>query len=270
MAAIESLDVTEPKPMINLVIADQDAIYQLGCVNSLSAENDIRVMGQLQNLEQLLDKPYRSRVHVLMMSAFFLPSLSTIQSLTAYRSTSILAVVENGEEASACLAMGIDGVAYRSVSAAALVHAVRRLALGMSFVDNPTQSATDVSDDVVGTKVRDGLSNEELRIIACVLRGYTNREIAALMYSTEQRIKNALCVIFDKIGVWDRLELSLFVLHHGVLARATTLAPHERPLQPGVHSSRHTLRTGSPVSHCLERIGVVSQAHARQRRVKPV
>jgi hypothetical protein len=34
-------------------------------------------------------------------------------------------------------------------------------------------------------------------------------------------IKNALRVVFDKIGVSDRLELALFVLHHRMLAHAT-------------------------------------------------
>jgi hypothetical protein len=34
-------------------------------------------------------------------------------------------------------------------------------------------------------------------------------------------VKNALRMIFDKIGVSDRLELALFVLHHRMLAHAT-------------------------------------------------
>jgi hypothetical protein len=34
-------------------------------------------------------------------------------------------------------------------------------------------------------------------------------------------VKNALRGIFDKIGVSDRLEVALFVLHHRMLAYAT-------------------------------------------------
>lgn len=70
-------------------------------------------------------------------------------------------------------------------------------------------------------RVRDRLSEKELRIVAAVVRGYKNREIAAEMYTTEQVVKNAMRVIFDKIGVSDRLELALFVLHHRMLAHAT-------------------------------------------------
>ena len=62
---------------------------------------------------------------------------------------------------------------------------------------------------------------KNLRIIAAVVRGFKNRDIAAQMETTEQVVKNTLRAIFDKIGVSDRLELALFVLHHRMLAHAT-------------------------------------------------
>ena len=65
------------------------------------------------------------------------------------------------------------------------------------------------------------LSERELRIIAAIVQGYKNREIADQLCTTEQVIKNALRNIFDKIGVSDRLELALFVVHHRILAQAT-------------------------------------------------
>ena len=69
--------------------------------------------------------------------------------------------------------------------------------------------------------MRDRLSDRELRIMAAVVQGYKNRDIAMQLYTSEQMIKNALRNIFDKIGVSDRLELALFVLHHRILAQAT-------------------------------------------------
>ena len=41
-----------------------------------------------------------------------------------------------------------------------------------------------------------------------------------MLGSTEQGIKNSLRRIFDKTGVFDRLELALFVLHHNILVQA--------------------------------------------------
>jgi hypothetical protein len=48
-----------------------------------------------------------------------------------------------------------------------------------------------------------------------VWEGKTNPEIAACLGSTEQVVKNQLRGVFDKLGVWSRLELALYVASHG-------------------------------------------------------
>ena len=48
-----------------------------------------------------------------------------------------------------------------------------------------------------------------------VWEGKTNPQIAADLGSTEQVIKNQLRGIFDKLGMWSRLELALYVASHG-------------------------------------------------------
>jgi len=45
--------------------------------------------------------------------------------------------------------------------------------------------------------------------------GKPNPQIAADLSSTEPMIKNQLRGIFDKLGVWSRLELALHVASHG-------------------------------------------------------
>jgi hypothetical protein len=57
-------------------------------------------------------------------------------------------------------------------------------------------------------------------------------------------IKNALRNIFDKIGVSDRLELALFVVHHRILAQATAsvaVVPARPRLSQGVGERRRVL-----------------------------
>ena len=58
-----------------------------------------------------------------------------------------------------------------------------------------------------------------------MVQGYKNREIALRMGSTEQEVKNSLRKIFDKTGVFDRLELALFVLHHRTLMACPMAEP---------------------------------------------
>ncbi len=62
---------------------------------------------------------------------------------------------------------------------------------------------------------RDQLTTKEIQVTTLVWEGLTNREIAKIVGTTEQVIKNYLRTAFDKLGVWSRLELALYVASHG-------------------------------------------------------
>ena len=62
---------------------------------------------------------------------------------------------------------------------------------------------------------RERLTAKEIQVANFVWQGLTNREIGKLMSTTEQVIKNHLRSIFDKLGVWSRLELAMYVASHG-------------------------------------------------------
>ena len=62
---------------------------------------------------------------------------------------------------------------------------------------------------------RNRLTPREIEVAALVWEGMTNREIGQSIGTTEQVVKNYLRVIFDKLGVWSRLELALYIANHG-------------------------------------------------------
>jgi DNA-binding NarL/FixJ family response regulator len=62
---------------------------------------------------------------------------------------------------------------------------------------------------------RECLTPKETEVATLVWEGLTNREISKLMHTTEQVIKNHLRSTFDKLGVWSRLELAMYVASHG-------------------------------------------------------
>ena len=59
------------------------------------------------------------------------------------------------------------------------------------------------------------LTAKEVRVATLVWEGLTNREIGNVMGTSEQVIKNHLRSTFDKLGVWSRLELAVYVASHG-------------------------------------------------------
>ena len=64
-------------------------------------------------------------------------------------------------------------------------------------------------------KPRECLTDKEIRVATLVWEGMTNREIGRILGTTEQVVKNHLRNTFDKLGVWSRLELAMYVASHG-------------------------------------------------------
>jgi DNA-binding CsgD family transcriptional regulator len=62
---------------------------------------------------------------------------------------------------------------------------------------------------------RDRLTAKEIQVATLVWQGLTNRDIAGVLRTSEQVVKNYLRTAFDKLGVWTRLELALYVAGHG-------------------------------------------------------
>ena len=233
--------------MINVILADHQAIYCAGMAKVLAVEEDIRIVGQPQFPEQLLNAMERLRPRVVVLASSFQPSLPQVQEIARRRAIAVLMLCDNTETASDFMRLGVQGVIYRSASGTVVVEAIRRLSRGQSFLQGPNSSQVEIDDDLVGARVQKRLTGRELRIIAAIVQGYKNREIAEQLATTEQVIKNALRTVFDKIGVSDRLELALFVVHHRILAQATaSVALH--PARPRISVMAAKAGTSSAVN----------------------
>ena len=57
-------------------------------------------------------------------------------------------------------------------------------------------------------------SKRERRVIELVASGLKNREVAEAIGTTDHVVKNYLRVIYDKLGLWNRVELVLWYEAH--------------------------------------------------------
>jgi DNA-binding NarL/FixJ family response regulator len=53
-------------------------------------------------------------------------------------------------------------------------------------------------------------NEREYRVIQLVAEGLKNKEVAESIGTTEHVVKNYLRVIYDKLGLWNRVELALW------------------------------------------------------------
>ena len=54
------------------------------------------------------------------------------------------------------------------------------------------------------------LNKTELKVVELVVQGLKNSEVAEIIGTKEMVIKNYLRIIYDKLGLWNRVELALW------------------------------------------------------------
>jgi DNA-binding NarL/FixJ family response regulator len=72
----------------------------------------------------------------------------------------------------------------------------------------------------------DGLTSIESQISILVWEGLTNREIGKIVATSEQVVKNHLHSAFDKLGVWSRRELAMYMASGGGKGRIPETSDH--------------------------------------------
>ena len=206
--------------MLKMVLADKQAIFRAGIAKVLGVEDEIRIVAQVQAADQVIPTLEKFQPNVLAFSTALISNVAELVSAAGPHHTRLIALAETGENTGSYLTAGVHGVVFRSVTGPQLLECVHAVAGGATWVQPAMVSPEVNENDMVGARVRDRLTPKELRIVALVVQGYKNKDIAAELGTTEQVIKNYLRNVYDKIGVSDRLELALFTIHHRILAEA--------------------------------------------------
>jgi len=206
--------------MNKVILADSQAIFRAGTAKVLALDEDLRIIAQCSDNERMMHAITTFPGAIVVFASALKPELSRLRVLLDTTGSRGIVIAENHETPGNYLQQGFRGVIFRNTTGSALAECVRKVAAGETWQPLHATLAETVDEDMVGTRVRDRLTPKEMRIVALIVQGCKNREIANRLKTTEQVIKNYLRSIYDKTGVSDRLELALFTLHHRVLAQA--------------------------------------------------
>ncbi len=206
--------------MKKIILADSQAIFRAGTAKVVAMDEDLRIIAQCTDVERMMHAITTFPGAIVLFAASLKPDMARMRVLIEATGSRGIVIAENHENPSSYVQMGFRGVVFRNVTGQAMVECIHRIAAGETSVPSQLQVADSPEEDVVGTRVRDRLTPKEMRIVALIVQGCKNREIAQRLKTTEQVIKNYLRSIYDKTGVSDRLELALFTIHHRVLAQA--------------------------------------------------
>jgi DNA-binding NarL/FixJ family response regulator len=205
--------------MYKVLLADTQAIFRAGAAKVLAMEDDFRILAQCAEVDRLFHAISTFPNALAMVAASLNPPYDRLRELIQASNSRCIIIAEGHEKPSTFLDHGFHGVLYRNITGPGLVECARTVARGGTWRPQDNTGSDKPDEDMVGTRVRDRLTPKEMKIVALIVQGCKNREIAEKLHTTEQVIKNYLRSIYDKTGVGDRLELALFTIHHRVLAQ---------------------------------------------------
>jgi DNA-binding NarL/FixJ family response regulator len=178
--------------MLKLILADNQAIFRAGIAKVLAVEDEMRIVAQAQTAEQMFMALDKFRAAVLVVAGGFHTDFSAVVQASNKVRTRVVVLGDTGESAQKYMSAGAHGVVYRNVTSSALVDCVRKVARGETWIQDIAVPSELTENDMVGLRVRDRLTAKELRIVALIVQGYKNKEIATQLGTTEQVIKNYL------------------------------------------------------------------------------
>ncbi len=207
---------------MQLILADNQAIYCTGIARILMTEVTMRVVALCIDPEQL-----RNAITTLPKSVVLFPSsiandLHELLDQVQQAGSRAVMILEPGVTLDDSIAKRLEGILLRSVAAPQLVECIYRVAAGERYQQRAIIKTLPIVDRA-GAKAALRLTPRELQIVALISEGRKNKEIATQLGTKEQVVKNYLRRIYGKTGVSDRLELALFTVHHHALAEVVEI-----------------------------------------------
>jgi DNA-binding NarL/FixJ family response regulator len=148
--------------------------------------------------------------------------LRALAAVSSLPRTVLLADGIAQEELITVLRLGVRGVVLREATTKLLCDSIRSVlrdqyVLGPEQVRDLVRAMVGSADASVASRNPFRLTRRQLDIVAAVAIGETNKEVARHFSISEETVKRHLSSIFDKLGVFSRLELAIFALNHGLI-----------------------------------------------------
>lgn len=207
---------------VRIAIADDHQIFRDGLRRLLESEPGFEVVAEA--VDGLDVSRIARDVHPdVMLLDVAMPRMGGVEALTtiqqeATRVILLTAAIEPSELLRA-IQLGARGVVLKESATRLLIDGIHRVVdgkyvIGAGVADDRDQAVRHVG---VQRTRRYELTSRELEIIAAVVSGDSNRDIAGRLAISLQTVKHHLTSIFDKTGVSSRLELALFAIRHGLV-----------------------------------------------------
>ena len=196
------------RPQIRLGIVDDHPLLGQGVASLLAREADIDVIGVGSSLADAAAFLDRTDPPDVMLLDVKLGPESGLDLLPGAQGAATAIIVLTAHDYAPYLAashrLGAAGFVVKTAPFAALLDAIRRVAAGGLAFDRRPQAEMS-------------LTARERSVVALVLDGRTNDEIASALGITTRTVEAHLARLFERLGIASRTELATRALREGWL-----------------------------------------------------
>jgi DNA-binding NarL/FixJ family response regulator len=202
----EGVQPGDGKGTIRVIVADTQAIFRAGLRKIFALEDDIRVVGQAESLDQTVTAIQKFSADIVIFEAALAPNPAEAVSDLLRQSASCRVVVvlqEPDQEMTLDLfRRGAHGIVSREIEPEMLINCLRKVAQGEPWLDDRAigwvmQAYRTQGVRPSGSRPKVSLTPKESLIVSCVTQGMKNKEIALRVGTTEQVVKTSLVWLTD-------------------------------------------------------------------------
>ncbi|MGV0906568.1 response regulator [Mycolicibacter sinensis] len=212
---------------VRLVLVDDHEMVIEGLRAMLTAFSDrIEVVGQAISAEQALavvadTDPDIVLCDVRMRGESGLDLCLALREREPERKVVMLSVYDDEQYLFEALRVGASGYLLKSISSDDLVHQIELAHRGETVIDpgmaaRAAGTAARLQRDEFWPGARQGLTQRESEILACMVSGLSNRGIATKLVIGDETVKSHLRSIYRKLGVSDRTGAVATALREGI------------------------------------------------------
>lgn len=217
---------------ITLLVADDHPLFRQGVVDALSLEKDFRVLGQAANGEEAINqiRAFLPMVAVLDVNMPGMNGQQVTHQVTADHLPTrvvLLTGYDDIEQAIHAVLAGAAGYCAKEIEPDVLARTIRAVAEGKFAIAgnifNRRELDAWIDEQMEGARRSYSepgspfhpLSDREMEVLSCVVRGMSNKEIASLLGISHQTVKNHVTSILRKFSVEDRTQAVVYALKRG-------------------------------------------------------
>lgn len=215
-----------------ILIADDHALLRDAIRKLIESEPGMEVVGEASDIGHVIESAKTLQPDIVLLD-LAMPGgsgLDAVEPIMEYAPAARIIVLTasiSREQVVKAMQAGVRGIALKECTSDDLIHGIRFVMEGRYWVAGDCMNSLieairdEASLDAPARKSKDfGLTRRELEIVSLVVAGYSNPEIARKCAISEQTVKHHMSNIFDKVGMYNRVELALFAVSHAIVGNS--------------------------------------------------